>query len=133
MQFKNRKSSLRTVILFVSLKSILCCYNERWIRSDEEEFHVILTTVHFLIVEQVERSKTPAGVCIQELNDEGQYVDVDVEVDASTPDVLTGGIHLLKQGLHRRVVSVDTVPDSDMLSLVCESITSISILKVVAR
>ncbi len=71
-------------------------------------------------------------VCIQEMNDDGEYVDV--EVDTSTPGILTGGIYMLKQGLQRRVVvSVDTVPDSGMLPLVCESITSVSIGNVVAR
>jgi kinesin family protein 13 len=66
------------------------------------------------------------------MNDDGEYVDV--EVDTSTPGILTGGIYMLKQGLQRRVVvSVDTVPDSGMLPLVCESITSVSIGNVVAR
>ncbi|CAG0913138.1 unnamed protein product [Notodromas monacha] len=78
------------------------------------------------------RRQLEVWVGIQELNDEGEYVDVDVE--PSRPDVITGGVYVLKQGLQRRlIVSVDTVPDSGLLPLVCDEITSVSIGNVVSR
>ncbi|GAB6029696.1 Kinesin protein 1B [Chamberlinius hualienensis] len=68
---------------------------------------------------------------VLELNDQGEYSPVEV---VSKPDVLTGGIHQLRQGQQRRIlVCVQPVHNSGTLPLICETITSISIGCVTCR
>ncbi|XP_040583928.1 kinesin-like protein KIF13A isoform X2 [Lepeophtheirus salmonis] len=62
---------------------------------------------------------------VQELNDAGEYVGVEVQPRL---DVGSGGIFQLRQGQQRRIVaSVDPIANSGTLPIICESITSIAV------
>ncbi|XP_019849545.1 PREDICTED: kinesin-like protein KIF13B [Amphimedon queenslandica] len=68
---------------------------------------------------------------IMELNDQGEYVAVELQPKA---DIKSGGIFQIRQGQSRRVrVSVVQIPGSGNGPLVCESISSISVGSVYLR
>ncbi|XP_071810654.1 kinesin-like protein KIF13A isoform X3 [Apostichopus japonicus] len=75
--------------------------------------------------------KIEMWVEIQELNDQGEYCPVEC---SPRPDPGTGGTFQIRQGQSRRVyVSVNPVPNSGTLPLICESITSVSIGSICVR
>lgn len=62
---------------------------------------------------------------IQELNEDGQYVPVEVTPRDKN---ITGGVYQLRQGQQRRIlVRVTPVCDSGTLPVICESITSVAV------
>ncbi|XP_078585445.1 kinesin-like protein KIF13A isoform X9 [Branchiostoma floridae x Branchiostoma japonicum] len=75
--------------------------------------------------------KIELWVEIQELNEQGEYTPVELQVK---PEVLTGGVFQLRQGHSRRIqVKVKPVHNSGTLPIICESITSIAVGCVAAR
>ena len=62
---------------------------------------------------------------VQELNDAGEYVPVEV---VTREEAGTGGVLQLRQGQQRRLgVAVTSVPDSGLLPLVCDAVVSVSV------
>lgn len=75
--------------------------------------------------------KIQLWVEIQELNDQGEYVPVEVSVK---PDMLTGGVYQLRQGQQRRIqVRVKPVQNSGTLPIICQSIVKIEVGSVLLR
>ncbi|XKL66819.1 hypothetical protein PGB90_010239 [Kerria lacca] len=76
--------------------------------------------------------KIELWVEIQELNDQGEYTPVEVNI---TPNnVLTGGIYNLRQGQQRRIqISVKPVQNSGTLPIICDSITNIAVGSIINR
>ncbi|CAL8143854.1 unnamed protein product [Orchesella dallaii] len=74
-------------------------------------------------------SQVKLWVEIQELNENGEYVPVDVEYGAVTSTHSgTGGVHLLRQGLQRRIlIAVETSASVGQLPVVCEEIDQVSL------
>lgn len=71
------------------------------------------------------KRKLELWIEIQELDENGEYVAVEVRPDK---DCATGGVYQLRQGQQRRlVVRVQPVSDSGTLPLICEAITSLAV------
>lgn len=71
------------------------------------------------------KRKIELWVEIQELNDNGEYIPVEVSPRESN---ITGGVYQLRQGQQRRLfVRVNPVADSGTLPIICEAITSVSV------
>lgn len=69
---------------------------------------------------------------IQELNDQGEYAPV--EVNVTNNNILTGGVYQLRQGQQRRIkISVKPVQNSGTLPIICDSITNIAIGSIINR
>ena len=71
------------------------------------------------------KRKLELWVEIHELNDQGEYMPVEVQPQ---PDVCTGGVYQLRQGQQRRI-SVTISPTSDVgtLPLICDSILWVAV------
>ncbi|XP_037926224.1 kinesin-like protein KIF13B isoform X3 [Hermetia illucens] len=75
--------------------------------------------------------KIELWVEIHELNDNGDYVPVEV---SNRNEVLTGGVYQLRQGQQRRIqVRVKPVQNSGTLPIICQSIVNISVGSVTTR
>lgn len=62
---------------------------------------------------------------MMELNEQGEYVPVEIQ---SKPDVLTGGIFMIRQGQSRRInISVKPVAGSNSSPLKCSHISAVSV------
>lgn len=71
------------------------------------------------------KRKIELWIEIQELNENGEYIPVEV---APREKNMTGGVYQLRQGQQRRLyVRVNPVADSGTLPIICEAITSVSI------
>ena len=68
---------------------------------------------------------------MMELSDQGEYIPVEMQ---SKPDVVTGGVFMIRLGQSRRInVAVRTVPGSGNSPLKCDSITYVSIGSIYLR
>ncbi|XP_072940106.1 kinesin-like protein KIF13A isoform X5 [Epargyreus clarus] len=75
--------------------------------------------------------KIELWVEIHELNDQGEYVPVEV---VQRSDMVTGGVHQLRQGQQRRVaVRVRPAANSGTLPIVCQHIVSLELGSVTVR
>ncbi|XP_045446228.1 kinesin-like protein KIF13B [Melitaea cinxia] len=75
--------------------------------------------------------KIELWVEIHELNDQGEYAPVEV---AARGDVVTGGVHQLRQGQQRRVaVRVRPAANSGTLPIICQHIVSVELGSVSVR
>ncbi|XP_071054782.1 kinesin-like protein KIF13A isoform X3 [Onthophagus taurus] len=75
--------------------------------------------------------KIELWVEIQELNDIGEYVPVEV---SNKGDVLTGGVYQLRQGQQRRIqVRVKPVQNSGTLPIICQTILKIEVGSITVR
>ncbi|KAJ8950363.1 hypothetical protein NQ314_007900 [Rhamnusium bicolor] len=75
--------------------------------------------------------KIELWVEIQELNDMGEYADVEVIM---RNDMLTGGVYQLRQGQQRRIqVRVKPVQNSGTLPIICQQIINIEVGGVMVR
>lgn len=71
------------------------------------------------------KRKLELVVEIHELNEQGEYTPVDVNIQ---PDLETGGVYQLRQGQQRRIcVKVVPVPNSGTLPVICDSICQIAV------
>ncbi|CRK92708.1 CLUMA_CG006254, isoform A [Clunio marinus] len=75
--------------------------------------------------------KIELWVEIQELNDNGEYIPVEV---IESKEILTGGVYQLRQGQQRRIqVRVAPVQNSGTLPIICQSIISVLVGSVTVR
>lgn len=72
---------------------------------------------------------------LQELNENGEYVPIEVDYGTSvTPHCGTGGVHLLRQGLQRRIlITVETSASVGQLPVVCDEIDQVSLGAITPR
>lgn len=76
-------------------------------------------------------SQLKLWVEIQELNENGEYVPVEVEYAGGAG---TGGVHLLRQGLQRRIlITVETSASVGQLPVVCDEIDQVSLGAITPR
>ena len=68
---------------------------------------------------------------MMELNEQGEYVPVEIQ---SKPDVLTGGIFMIRQGQSRRInVTIRPVAGTGTSPLKCDHISSVSVGSIYLR
>ncbi|ODN01520.1 Kinesin-like protein KIF13A [Orchesella cincta] len=79
--------------------------------------------------EEDEHDNEPKTVTVKELNENGEYVPVEVEYGPGTATHSgTGGVHLLRQGLQRRIlIAVETSATVGQLPVVCDEIDQVSL------
>ncbi len=92
-----------------------------------------MTSIFFLNYRWSELTrKIELWVEIQELNDQGEYAPV--EVNVTTNNIVTGGVYQLRQGQQRRIqIWVKPVQNSGTLPIICDSITSIAVGSIICR